>query len=69
MRQSQIGETDHFWYRRQPEGVYIDSPRDNKAFGRAEGRLLLSEDNGRTWPHGLNFPNARHLTFRHHRLT
>jgi hypothetical protein len=65
MPQTQIGETDHFWYRLQPEGVYIDSQRDNKAFGYADGRVLLSEDNGRTWPHSLAFPNAHHLTFSH----
>ncbi|MEI6501935.1 MAG: hypothetical protein WCP21_13020 [Armatimonadota bacterium] len=65
MSQSPIGETDHFWYRLQPEGVYIDSQLGNKAFGRAEGRLLLSEDNGRTWPHSLDFPNAHNLTFSH----
>ena len=63
MPQTQIGETDHFWYRLQPEGVYIDSQRDNKAFGYADGRLLLSEDNGRTWPHSLTFPKAHNLTF------
>jgi len=27
------GSTEHFWYRPQPEGPYIDSQRDNKAFG------------------------------------
>ena len=70
MSQTHIGETDHFWYRLQPEGVYIDSQRDNRAFGRlissdphADGRLLLSEDNGRTWPHSLDFPEAHNLTF------
>lgn len=63
MPQPQIGETDHFWYRLQPEGVYIDSQRDDKAFGHADGRVMLSEDNGHTWPHGLAFPEARHITF------
>jgi hypothetical protein len=63
MPQTQIGETDHFWYRLQPEGVYIDSQRDNKAFGYMDGRLVLSEDNGLTWPHSLAFPNAHNLTF------
>jgi hypothetical protein len=63
MPQTQIGETDHFWCRLQPEGVYIDSQRDNKAFGYADGRLVLSEDDGRTWPHSLTFPNAHKLTF------
>jgi hypothetical protein len=63
MPQTQIAETEHFWYRLQPEGVYIDSQRDHKAFGYADGRLVLSEDNGRTWPHSLAFPDAHHLTF------
>jgi len=63
MSQTQIAETDHFWYRLQPQGLYIDSQRDNKAFAHADGRVLLSEDNGRTWPHGLAFPNAHNITF------
>jgi hypothetical protein len=57
--------TDHFWYRLQPAGPYIDSQRGNKAFGREEKALVLSEDNGRTWPHRLAFPEARHITFSH----
>ena len=63
MPQTQIAETDHFWYRPGPEGIYIDSQRDNKAFGYADGRVLLSEDNARTWPHSLAFPNAHNITF------
>ncbi len=55
--------TDHFWYRPQPEGPYIDSQRDNKAFGFADGKVFLSEDNGRTWPHSIAFPNAKNITF------
>ena len=61
--ESKAGETDHFWYRLQPAGPYIDSQRDNKAFGREEGAIVLSEDNGRTWPHSAAFPDARHITF------
>ena len=63
MSQTQTAETDHFWYRLQPEGLYIDSQRDDKAFAHANGRVLLSEDNGRTWPHSLAFPNAHNITF------
>ena len=63
MSHTQIAETDHFWYRLQPEGVYIDSQRDNKAFGYMKGRFVLSEDNGRTWPHSLDFPEAHEVTF------
>jgi len=63
MPQTHIGETDHFWYRPQPEGLYIDSQRDNKAFAHAPGRVMLSEDCGKTWPHSLAFPNADNITF------
>ena len=61
--QQRIASTDHFWYRLQPEGPYIDSQRDNKAFGYADGRIFLSEDNARTWPHSIAFPNAHTITF------
>jgi len=56
---------DHFWYRLQPAGPYIDAQRGNNAFGREEGTLVLSEDNGRTWPHRLAFPDAKRLSFSH----
>jgi hypothetical protein len=55
--------TAHFWYRGQPAGVYIDSQRDNKAFGYTGDSICLSEDNGRTWPHKIAFPEVRHITF------
>ncbi len=55
--------TDHFWYRLQPEGPYIDTQRDNKAFGFENGTLSLSEDNGRTWAHSVAFPDADRITF------
>ncbi|MCK5804077.1 MAG: hypothetical protein KAI66_14675 [Lentisphaeria bacterium] len=61
--QQEIGSTEHFWYRLQPEGPYIDSQRDNKAFGHADGKIFLSEDNGLTWPHSSPFPNSRNITF------
>ena len=60
---SDFRSTEHFWYRPQPDGPYIDSQRDNKAFGFTEDTILLSVDNGRTWPHRIAFPNARHITF------
>ena len=40
-----FASTDHFWYRLQPAGRYMDSQRDNKAFGYADGKIFLSEDN------------------------
>ena len=60
---SQFPSTDHFWYRPQPPGPFIDSQRGNKAFGFADGKVFLSEDNGRTWPHSIAFPDARHIVF------
>ena len=62
-QQGQIGSTEHFWYRLQPEGPTIDSQRDNKAFGHADGTIFLSEDNGHTWPHRCAFPNSHNITF------
>jgi hypothetical protein len=55
--------TKHFWYRPQPEGVFVDTQRDNKAFGYADGKVMFSEDNGRTWPHVAEFADARHIVF------
>ncbi len=60
---SDFPSTDHFWYRPQPAGPFVDSQRDNKAFGFADGKVFLSEDNGRTWPHSIAFPDARHIVF------
>ncbi len=57
------GETEHFWYRLAPAKPYIDSQRDNKAFAFGDGKIFLSEDNGRTWPHIAEFPNAENITF------
>ena len=62
---SDVSETDHFWYRLQPAGMYIDTQRHNRAFGYAEGTIALSEDNGHTWPHRTPFPDARRITFSH----
>ena len=59
------GETPHFWYRAQPAGIYIDSQRDNKAFAYANGKILLSEDNGHTWGHSAAFADAARITFSH----
>lgn len=55
--------TEHFWYRLQPEGPYIDSQRDNKAFGFGDGKIFLSEDCGKTWPHSAAFAEAEKITF------
>lgn len=58
-----IGATEHFWYRLAPDGPYIDSQRDNKAFGFGFGKIFLSEDNGKTWPHDAIFRDADNITF------
>jgi len=60
---SNLASTDHFWYRPQPAGRYIDTQRDNKAFGFTDEAIFLSEDNAGTWPHRMAFPKARHITF------
>jgi len=60
---SAVRETKDFWFRLQPEGPYIDSQRDNKAFGFGDGIVFLSEDNARTWAHSAAFPEAENITF------
>jgi len=60
---SDVASTDHFWYRPQPAGPYIDSQRDNKAFGFDDANIFLSQDNARTWPYSIPFPNAHNITF------
>ncbi len=60
---SDCPSTDDFWYRLQPTGPYVDSQRENKAFGYADGTIFLSEDNGHNWPHSIAFPDAAHITF------
>jgi hypothetical protein len=59
----EVGETEHFWYRGAPEGPYIDSQRDHRAFGFGDGKIVLSEDNGQTWTHSTAFPDADNITF------
>ncbi|MGN6134605.1 MAG: hypothetical protein ACTHOU_08895 [Aureliella sp.] len=58
-----IRETEHFWCRLAPEGPYIDSQRDNKAFGFGNGKIFLSEDNAQSWAHSAAFPEADNITF------
>lgn len=60
---SEVASTEHFWYRLAPDGPYIDSQRDHKAFGFGNGKIFLSEDNGRTWPHGAEFADAENITW------
>jgi hypothetical protein len=62
---SAIASTEHFWYRLQPPGWYVDSQRENKAFGYGDGTVGLSEDNARTWAHRSAFADAARITFSH----
>ncbi|QDT32896.1 sialidase family protein [Thalassoglobus polymorphus] len=62
-KNSKVGENEHFWYRLAPEGPYIDSQRDNKAFGFRGGKIFLSEDNGETWAHSAEFADAENIGF------
>ncbi len=56
-------ETEHFWCRLAPEGPYIDSQRDHKAFGFGEGKVFLSDDCGRSWAYSAPFEDADNITF------
>ena len=58
-----VASTDHFWYRLQLDGPYLDSQRDNMAFGFTDDTIFLSEDNGRTWPHRSAFGDSDNITF------
>lgn len=58
-----VRETEHFWCRLAPPGPYIDSQRDNKAFGFGEGKIFLSDDNGTSWAHSAAFDDADNITF------
>lgn len=60
---SDVASTEHFWYRLAPEGPYIDSQRGHQAFGFGDGKIFLSEDNGRTWPHSAEFAEAENITW------
>src|ERR1700677_1920600 len=60
---SDMASTEHFWYRLAPEGPYIDSQRDHKAFGFGNGKIFLSEDNGNTWAHSAEFGEAESITW------
>jgi hypothetical protein len=58
-----VASTEHFYYRLGPAWPYIDSQRNNKAFGFGNGKIVLSEDNGKTWPHQAAFAEADNITF------
>jgi len=58
-----VRETKDFWFRLAPEGPYIDSQRDNKAFGFGDGKIFLSEDNAKSWAYSAAFDDAANITF------
>jgi hypothetical protein len=58
-----IRENKHFWFRLAPEGPYIDSQRDHKAFGFGDGKVFLSEDCGKTWAHSAAFVDSENIGF------
>ncbi len=59
-----IRETEHFWCHLAPEGPYIDSQRDHKAFGFGEGKIFYSEDNAKSWAHSTpRLPMPDNITF------
>lgn len=60
---SDVAETKHFWYRGAPAGPYIDSQRDNRAFGFGDGKIFLSEDNAKSWAHSAAFGEAANITW------
>ncbi len=56
------GETEDFFYRLSPpDGPYIDSQRENKAFAFHEGHILYSEDNAHSWAQKTAFPDAPNI--------
>ncbi len=59
-----MGETEHFFYRLAPtDGPWIDTQRGDRAFGFRDGKIFLSEDNGKTWAHEAAFEDAENLQF------
>jgi hypothetical protein len=63
MSEPHIRETEHFCYRVQDGGVLTHAQRGSMAFGIRDGAILLSEDNGATWPRTLPFNDAERITF------
>jgi hypothetical protein len=58
------GETEHFYYRMPTaDGPYIDSQRGSRAFAFGGGKIMLSEDCGKTWAHSAEFAEAENITF------
>lgn len=57
--------TNHFWYRKPQDNIYIDSQRGKMAFGFSDNSIFLSKDNSRTWYRRAEFPNAQMITFSH----
>ncbi len=58
-----VRENAHFKYRPQPQGLFVDSQAGDKAFAYTDGKILLSTDNGHTWPYSADFPDAKNIVF------
>ncbi|MGC3972181.1 MAG: twin-arginine translocation signal domain-containing protein [Pirellulales bacterium] len=58
-----VRETDHFWCRLASAGPYVDSQRENLAFGFGDGKIFLSDDNAATWGYSAAFDDAENITF------
>lgn len=60
---SEILSNEAFQYRTpHADGPYIDSQRDNLAFGFKGDKIFLSEDNGNSWAQTTDFPDAENIT-------
>ena len=58
------GETEHFYYRMPAtDEPYIDSQLGSRAFAFGGGKIMLSEDCGKTWAHSADFAEAENITF------
>jgi hypothetical protein len=60
---SAVRENEHFLFRLAPEGPYIDSQRERRAFGFRDGKVYLSEDNAKSWAYSAPFDDAENITF------
>ena len=59
-----VGTTDHFLYRLSPpDGPYIDTQRNNKAFAIGNRKILFTEDNAKTWARSADFADTANIMF------
>ena len=59
-----VAENEHFWYKLAPgDGPWVDTQRENKAFGFRDGKIFLSEDCSKTWSRSAEFADAENIEF------